>query len=183
MALKATIAKATLQVNDLDRHYYAQHILTLAQHPSETSERLMVRLLVFALEASATLEFGKGLSSEEPTLWARDATGLVERIIEIGLPDAALLRRYAGRAQEVVVYAYAGRAVGLWWSRNGTGLSRLANLQVVELAEETTQAMAALAGRTMALQCLVSDGEAQIISDAGSVVTVGRTTLKDLAKR
>ena len=111
MALKATIFKANLQVNDLDRHYYTLHALTMAQHPSETDERLMVRLLAFALHADEALEFGKGLSSDEPTLWQKDATGLIDLIIEIGLPDEQLLRRYCGRAKQVVVYAYGGRTV------------------------------------------------------------------------
>ena len=177
MALKATIFKASLQVNDLDRHYYALHPLTLAQHPSETDERLMVRILAFALNASEGLEFGKGLSSEEPALWQKDATGLIERIIEIGLPDEALLRRYCGRAAEVLVYAYGGRTVGLWWQKNASALARLNNLTVVELAQETTAALAAMASRSMSLQALVSDGETQILSDS-EVVNVTQTVLK-----
>ena len=177
MALKATIFKASLQVNDLDRHYYALHPLTLAQHPSETDERLMVRILAFALNASEGLEFGKGLSSEEPALWQKDATGLIERIIEIGLPDEALLRRYCGRAAEVLVYAYGGRTVGLWWQKNAGALARLNNMTVVELAQETTAALAAMASRTMNLQALISDSETQILSDS-AVVSVTQTALK-----
>jgi uncharacterized protein YaeQ len=177
MALKATIFKANLQVNDLDRHYYTLHALTMAQHPSETDERLMVRLLAFALHADEALEFGKGLSSDEPTLWQKDATGLIDLIIEIGLPDEQLLRRYCGRAKQVVVYAYGGRTVPLWWSKNASALARLNNLQVIELAPETTDPMTALATRTMSLQCLVSDGDVQIIAEE-SVVPVLRTVLK-----
>jgi uncharacterized protein YaeQ len=172
MALKATIFKANLQINDLDRHYYALHPLILAQHPSETNERLMVRLLAFALEASETLEFGKGLSSEEPALWQHDATGLIERIIEVGLPEEALLRRYAGRATEVMVYAYGGRTVGLWWEKLRVPLGRLKNLRVVEISPETSEGLGAIASRTMNLQCLISDGEAQIMTDTDAVTVV-----------
>jgi len=75
LALKSTVFKASLQVNDLDRHYYQTHALTLAQHPSETEERVMVRLLVFALHADEALQFGRGISSEEPDLWRKDLTG------------------------------------------------------------------------------------------------------------
>lgn len=79
MALKATIYKAELEVVDMDRNYYATHRLTLACHPSETAERLMIRLLAFALNAHEQLEFGKGISdSDEPDLWLRDLTGVIE---------------------------------------------------------------------------------------------------------
>ena len=93
MAAKATIFKAELQVTDLDRHYYASHALTLAQHPSETETRLLVRLIAFALHADERLEFGRGLSDEdEPALWRRDYTGAIEQWIELGQPDESRLR-------------------------------------------------------------------------------------------
>ncbi|MSQ68982.1 MAG: YaeQ family protein [Gammaproteobacteria bacterium] len=164
MALKATIFKAALQVNDLDRHYYQQHALTLARHPSETGERLMVRVLAFALHAGPELEFGKGISSEEPALWQRDATGLIELIIELGLPDEQLLRRACGRARDVVVYTYGGRTVTHWWEKASPSLAKQNNLRVFEIAPQTTAALAALADRNMTLQCLIADGEAQILS-------------------
>ena len=93
MAPKATVIKAELQVTDLDRHYYASHNLTLAQHPSETDERLMVRLLAFALHADERLEFGRGLSDEdEPALWKRNYSDEIELWIELGQPDESRLR-------------------------------------------------------------------------------------------
>ena len=99
MSPKSTVMKVELQVSDMDRHYYASHALTLAQHPSETDLRLLVRLLAFALYADERLEFGRGLSDEdEPTLWRRDYTGAVEQWIELGQPDESRLRRAAGRA-------------------------------------------------------------------------------------
>src|SRR6478672_11253035 len=102
MAPKATVVKAELQVSDMDRHYYASHNLTLAQHPSETEERLMVRLLAFALYADERLEFGRGLSDEdEPALWRRDYTGEIEQWIELGQPDESRIRKASGRAAQV----------------------------------------------------------------------------------
>src|SRR6478609_7781043 len=107
MALNATIIKAELHVADMDRHYYQQHNLTLAQHPSETDERLMVRLLVFALYASEFLTFTKGLSSEdEPDLWQKSLTGDIELWIELGLPSDKRIRKACGRAQQVIIYSY-----------------------------------------------------------------------------
>jgi uncharacterized protein YaeQ len=159
MALKATIAKATLAVADMDRGYYGTHALTVARHPSETDERMMVRLLAFALHANPALAFGRGLSADdEPDLWQRDPTGVIERWIDVGLPDERLLRKAAGRAAAVIVYAYGGRAVDLWWQRSGDALARVRSLTVRAVAPETTQALAAMAARTMNLQCTIQDG-------------------------
>src|SRR6185436_7958792 len=116
MALKATIFKVELSVADIDRGYYADHALTIARHPSETDERMMVRILAFALRAQERLEFGRGLSSEdEPDLVERDLTGAIERWIDVGLPDEREVRKACGRARHVDVIAYGGRAVDLWW--------------------------------------------------------------------
>lgn len=169
MAVKATVMKVALQVSDMDRHYYATHELTLARHPSETDERLMVRVLAYALNAGEGLAFGRGLSSDdEPDLWQRDLTGLVERWIEVGQPDESRIRRACGRAREVRVYTYSGRSAALWWEKNESALRRCRNLVVVDLPSVACLALAALAERSLALQCLVQDGHVQVI--AGDVV-------------
>src|SRR5512142_239154 len=116
MAIKATIFKANLQIADMERHYYQDHALTLARHPSETDERMMVRVLAFALHAHEALEFGRGLSAEdEPDLVRRDLTGAIEEWIEVGVPDEREVRKACGRSRAVHVLAYGGRAVDLWW--------------------------------------------------------------------
>jgi uncharacterized protein YaeQ len=169
MAIKATVCKAALQVADMDRHYYADHALTLARHPSETDERMMVRLLAFALYADELLAFGKGLSSdEEPDLWQKDLTGAIQRWIEVGLPDERAVRKACGRAAQVVVVSY-GRAAPIWWNENRDKLQRLRNLTVLNLPTETTQALAALAGRAMQLQCTLQEGHIMLTSDAGMI--------------
>src|SRR3981189_3155545 len=118
MALKSTIFKAELAVADIDRGYYGDHSLTIARHPSETDERMMVRLLAFALHHTAALAFGSGLSTEdEPDLVRRDLTGAIEQWIDVGLPDERDVRKAFGRANEVLVYSYGGRAVALWWDK------------------------------------------------------------------
>ncbi|HEU4621494.1 MAG TPA: YaeQ family protein, partial [Burkholderiaceae bacterium] len=144
MALKSTIYKADLQLADLDRHVYADYPLTLARHPSETEERLMVRIVAFGLHAHERLAFGPGLSdADEPCLWQRDLTGAIERWIEVGLPDERHLARACGRADEVVVIAY-GRGMDVWWKNIASSLTRLRNLVVLRLPEDGTQALAAL---------------------------------------
>lgn len=170
MALKSTVVKVELQVTDLDRHYYASHALTLAQHPSETDVRLLVRLLAFALHADERLEFGRGLSDEdEPALWRHDYTGAVEQWIELGQPDEARLRKAAGRAREVVVVAYGGNAVDVWWARNASALLRLANLRVLEFdTRELDQALPLLV-RGARLTAMIQDGELQLMDAERSV--------------
>ncbi|MDC8016136.1 YaeQ family protein [Tahibacter soli] len=169
MALKATIYKAQLQISDMDRHYYATHDLTLAQHPSETDERLMARLVAFAVHADERLEFGRGLSSDdEPDLWRRERDGTIAQWIELGQPDESRLRRASGRAGEVVVFNYGGRASDLWWEKNAAGLARLANLSVLHIGADETAALAGLLSRTMRLQCLIQDGEMQLLGETAT---------------
>ena len=170
MAQGATVYRADLTVSDLDRGVYAQHALTLARHPSETEERLMVRLLAFALFADEALAFGRGLSTEdEADLWQRDATGTIERWIDVGLPAEKDIRKACGRARAVVVLAYGARRVEQWWSDNAAALSRLANLQVLTLAAAETEALQALAARSMTLTCTVQDGHVWLASECATV--------------
>jgi uncharacterized protein YaeQ len=166
MAQRATVYRTDLTVSDLDRGVYAQHALTLARHPSETEERLMVRLLAFALHADEALVFGRGLSTEdEADLWQRDATGTIELWIDVGLPADKDIRKACGRAREVVVLAYGARRVEQWWSDNAAALSRLANLKVFTLTAAETEALQALAARSMALTCTVQDGHVWLASE------------------
>lgn len=161
MALKATIYKAELNIADMDRHYYRDHALTLACHPSETLERLMVRLLAYCLFADEALGFCKGLSADdEPDLWQKDLTGAITRWIEVGLPDERRLRRACGRAQEVIVLAYGGRATDLWWQQNAAALARNNNLRVLAISAEQASLLTTLGQRSMRLDCLIQDGQA-----------------------
>jgi uncharacterized protein YaeQ len=145
MALKATIHKVELAVSDMDRGYYATHALTLARHPSETSERLMVRLLAFALYAGESLEFGRGLSADdEPTLWKKDLTGNIEHWIDVGLPTSACCaRRRAVRSCHAGDFP-GGRGAGIWWNANQAALERLEPRRIIDLPADATQSIATL---------------------------------------
>jgi uncharacterized protein YaeQ len=165
LALKSTIFKIALQVTNMDRNYYHTHALTLARHPSETDERLMMRLLAFGLNAGDALHFGKGLSSDEPDLWCRDLTGQTELWIEIGQPDEQSIRRACGKAQQVMVYTYSGTSAQHWWDKSGDTLARSRNLTVIDIDSTDSKALAALAQRGMNLQCFIQDGQVQMMSD------------------
>jgi uncharacterized protein YaeQ len=177
MALSATIFKAELTISDMDRGHYATHPLVLARHPSETDERMMVRLLAFALNAGEALAFGKGLSDEdEPALWQKDLTGAIQLWIDVGLPDEKSVRRACGRADQVLVYAY-GRGAERWWQDVQSGLARPDNLTVIDLPQAATQALATLAQRTMQLQCTVQDGTAWF-TDGENTVEIAPVVLR-----
>ena len=170
MALKATIFKADLHISDMDRHYYQHHALTLARHPSETNERLMVRLLAFALNAHEHLTFTKGLCvDDEPALWQKDLTGLIEHWIDVGLPDPKLVRKASHQSKKVTVLSYGGHVAELWWAKNRGALTSLENLTIFNLAPETTQTLARLAQRTMRLQCSIEDGHAWLGNEETTV--------------
>ncbi|MDO8890309.1 MAG: YaeQ family protein [Sulfurimicrobium sp.] len=178
MALKATIFKTDLNIADMDRNYYHDHTLTIARHPSENDERMMVRVLAFALHADEGLSFGQGLSTDdEPDLWQKDLTGAIECWIDVGLPDEKLIRKACGRARKVFVYTYGGRGADIWWGQNSGKFARLDNLSVMNLSPQSCQAMAGLAQRNMQLQCTIQDGQIWL-SDKNNTVQVELTPLK-----
>jgi len=173
MATKATIFKVDLQIADMDRNYYQTHALTIARHPSETDERMMVRVLAFARHAHESLAFSKGLSTEdEPDLWQKDLTGDIELWIDLGQPEEKRIRRACGRARQVIIYTYSGNSADIWWNKIRGTLDRLKNLTVINLPADTVQALAKLAQRGMQLQCTIQDGQVWI-ADHNDSVEVG----------
>jgi len=178
VSVKSTIFKVQLQVNNMDCNHFHAYSLTLARHPSETDERLMVRLLAFALHAHETPQFARGLAFDEPDLWRKDLTGAIDLWIAVGQPDEQQMRRACGRARQVVVYTYSGRSAQVWWQKNSMGAARSRNLTIVDLAAEATQALGMLARQGMQLQCFIQDGDIQMLGDEATVIIelVTRTT-------
>lgn len=170
MALRSTVYKADLHIADSDRGHYASHAITVARHPSETDERMMVRILAYALTVTTDddLSFGRGLSdADEPDLWRRDLTGHIVQWVETGLPDARRILKACGRSDEVIVFAY-GRNVAVWWRGVRDKLTRAHKLRAYELPVEGTTALAALAERSMSLHIHVQDASAFVSSDEGT---------------
>jgi len=169
MAIKATVFKVTLQIADMDRHYYAEHPLTLARHPSETDERMMVRLLAFSMFADEGMAFCKGLSSDdEPDLWQKDLTGEIKHWINVGLPDERVIRKACGRGDQVTVLIY-GRSADIWWGENCDKLLKQRNLTILKLSVESSLALAALVSRNMQLQCTIQEGHIMMTSNTGMI--------------
>ncbi|WKE65022.1 YaeQ family protein [Gallaecimonas kandeliae] len=161
MALGATIYKAHLNISDLERHYYGEHQLTLACHPSETETRLMVRLLAFIANAQEDLAFTKGISTDdEPDLWLKAPDGRILLWIELGEPTVKRIKQGLSRAEKVLVYSYGARGAEQWWKQAGSEIQALgARVQVFNLSFDQLPALAALAGRNMSLGATLMEGE------------------------
>ena len=183
MAIKATIFKANVQLSDIDRGQYADYPVVIARHPSETDERMLIRLLAFALNVPADsdhgpLEFAKDMwDPDEPSLWQKDYTGEILHWIEVGQPDEKRLLRMSARVPRVSVYSFSA-STPVWWKNIETKLSRAVNLTVWQIPSEQSQALAGLAQRTMELQVTVQDGGIWV-GDGTHSVEVAPTRLKN----
>lgn len=167
MALKATIYKANLQIADMDRNLYVDHAVTIARHPSEADERMMIRLLALMLNLPAdanhgTLELAKDLwEADEPALWHKDLTGELKHWVEVGQPDDKRLMKASGRSDRVSVYGFS-HSTPIWWSGIATKITRASNIAVWQIEAAQSQALAVLAARSMQLQVSVQDGTVYI---------------------
>lgn len=179
MALKATIFKAVIQIADIDRSYYHEHVLTLARHPSETDSRMMIRLLAFAIHASDSMKFAKGLSTiDEPDLWQKNLSDEIEIWVELGQPDEKRIRKACNVAQRVFIYCYGGeRSVPLWWQQNETRLNRFKNLGVIDLPKKSTDQLANLAQRNMKINFTIQEDYISV-SDGDVNVDIALSYLK-----
>jgi uncharacterized protein YaeQ len=153
----------------MDSHYYAEHNLTMAKHPSETDLRLMVRLIAFILNADEELVFCKGISQDdEPDLWKKSLGGEIELWIDLGQPDEKRIKKACGRSEKVIIYTYQEGMAAAWWKQIETSLTRFSNLQVIHL--EVDGEIEDLAKRAMSLQANISDGELTLINEEQSVL-------------
>jgi uncharacterized protein YaeQ len=174
MALKATIHKATIQLADLDRQIYVDHSATIARHPSETDERMLIRLLAFALNANASsddgaLEFARDMwEPDEPAIWRKDLTGKLTHWIEVGQPDEKRLMRASSLAGHVSVYSFSG-STPIWWREIQNRITRAHNLSVWQIPAEQSRVLAGLAQRSMDLQVTVQEGAVWVAEGERSV--------------
>lgn len=188
MALKSTIFKANLAVADIDHGYYADHALTIARHPSENDERMMVRLAAYALHAyqiqalaggDGTLSFGAGVSTPgDADLWLRDFTDAIRLWVDVGQPDENDIVKASRQSQQVAVYAFH-HAAEVWWRGIENKVARLANVEVWRIPSDQSQALAAMAARSMQLQATLQEG-ALLLSDGARTLTIEPVCLKPL---
>jgi uncharacterized protein YaeQ len=107
MALTATIYNFDITLSDMDRGVYEQLALRVAQHPAESPEYLLTRVLAYCLEYTEGIAFSKGISEgDDPALFVRDLTGRTLAWIEVGWPDADRLHRGSKSAERVAIYTH-----------------------------------------------------------------------------
>jgi len=170
MAISSTINKVSLNIANMDRNYYQNHELTVAQHPSETDFRFMIRLIAFMANASERLSFTKGLNSDdEPDLWQKTLTDDIELWIDLGQPDEKRIRKACGRAQQVIIYTYHERKAKVWWDQQQERLQRFNNLKVLHINAEDVDV---LIKRSMQLQCNIQDGEIYLNDDDSNFIII-----------
>lgn len=168
MAANATIYKMALNIANMDDHYYAEHNVTLAKHPSENDFRMMIRVVAFVFNADEDLRFGEGIATEdEPDLWQKALDGEIKLWIDLGQPDEKRIRKACGRSKKVIIYTYAEGPALAWWKQAEKVLSRFKNLTVIFLRIDGD--IHSLANRTMDLQCHISDEELTLMHEEHSV--------------
>jgi len=166
MALKPTIYKAKIALSDVNRNYYDTLNLTIAQHPSETLERMMVRLLAYGINAHEHLVFTKGISSpDEPDLWIRSLDDNIDLWIDVGEPAFERIKKASHIATQLKIYCFNGKA-DVWWKQNEAQFAGL-DISVFQFAWGEIQTLAALVERTMDLSLTITGDSAYIASGQG----------------
>jgi len=173
MAIKSTIFKADIEISNLDMHYYQSHQLTVSRHPSENDQRMMIRLLAFALHAGETLQFTKGLCAEdEPDLWQKSLSDEIEVWIDLGQPDEKRVRKACARANNVIIYTYNERSASKWLEKIQSKIIRFDHLSIYCIPDDAAAAMSLMSKRNMQLQYMIQDGEVTC-SDGESSISFG----------
>ena len=140
MALKPTIYKLRIALSDTNRNYYDTLDLTTAQHPSESLERMMVRVLAFCINAQDRLVFTRGLSAaEEPDLWAHTLDGQISLWIDVGEPAVDRIKKATRRATTVKVYSFNSKS-DIWWSQGREKFNTL-KVSVFQFPWESIQSL------------------------------------------
>ena len=170
MAEKATIYKANLTLSDMDRNVYGDFNLTIALHPSETVERMMVCILAFCYRAAETLSFTKGLSSvDEPDLWLKHDNGTILEWIEVGQPAPDRVKKAANQSQAVHLFTY-GRGWDVWWKTNGETINAMPKVTSYFFTAEELKSLCELADKSMKLTVTITEKMAYVSNETTNVV-------------
>jgi len=166
VALKPTIFKFKIALSDLDRNYYDALDLTIAQHPSETIERMMVRVLVFCINAQERLEFTKGLSAvEEPDIWLRSLDEQMMLWLDVGEPTVERVKKATRLSPMVKIYSFNTKS-DVWWDQGREKFERL-KASIFRFQWENIQSLAALQQRTMSVSITITGDSAYIAAESG----------------
>ena len=164
MALKPTILKLKIMLSDLDRNLFETLNLTVAQHPSETSERMMVRVLAFCINSQEQLEFGKGLSdADEPDIWAKTLDGRISLWIDVGEPAYDRIKKASSISDSVKIYSFNSKS-DAWWSAEKASFAK-SKAEVFQVDWQQTKQLAKLVERNMDFTVTITEGSAYFASE------------------
>ena len=166
MAIKPTIYKLKISLSDLNRNYYDTLNLTLAQHPSETVERMMVRVLAYCINAEERLAFAKGLNSDdEPDIWAKTLDEQISLWIDVGEPSLERIKKASRQTDALKIYCFNSKA-DVWWTQAQEKISRM-NALIFQFQWQEIQALAAMVQRTMELSVTITGNSAYVATELG----------------
>ncbi|WP_163932858.1 YaeQ family protein [Paraferrimonas sp. SM1919] len=166
MAIDSRPLKISLNISDMDRHYYQSHNFTLAMHPSETELRVMAKLIVFALNADENLKPSKGLcDADSPDLISEDYSGVINHWLSLGQLDPKWLKKASSKSEAVSLYAYGGNSVKPWWDKYQKDFASLSKVSVWQLDETELTATLPMFAKAIDLQLSIMDGEVHINSE------------------
>lgn len=177
MALPSTVYKASIQLTDVDRGIYETLSATVARHPSETGERLVARLLAFAIFYDPELIFTKGIcAADEPDLWIKEGDGRVRLWVEVGLPEAERIVK-AGRHAERVALLASGRTFVSWEQQHFPKLGKMDNISLISMEQAFVAWAAALIERSIVWSITITEGTCYLTIGEETMETTIRTLL------
>lgn len=169
MAISATIFKVALSIADMDRHYYGEHLLTIARHPSESDKRMMLRIIAFAMSGNEQLTFTKGLSDVElPDIWQKNYSDVIEHWIELGQPSEQRIKKGCNQSQAMSIFSYHSNAFEQWWKKEQNALAARKNLSIITIPEDIGEQLADKVNRQMSIQCSIQDTQVWLNLDGES---------------
>ncbi|MDH5389027.1 MAG: YaeQ family protein [Gammaproteobacteria bacterium] len=166
MAIKPTIFKLKISLSDLNRNYYDTLNITLAQHPSETAERMMVRVLAYCINAQEYLVFAKGMNDiDEPDIWARTLDNQITLWIDVGEPAVERIKKASRVAQALKIYCFNSKS-DVWWDQAKGKISQL-KTSILRFQWAEIQALAMLVQRTMEISVTITGDSAYVATKLG----------------
>jgi uncharacterized protein YaeQ len=179
MARGASIHRAQIELSHVDRGVYETLQLTVARHPSETLDRMVMRILAFGLRYAEDLAFGRGVSAtDEPDLWRREGDGRVIEWIDVGRPDAKRLIQASRKSTRCQLFVFGDRG-RRWRKAQLETMKAPANLGVAYIDDGFVASLAATADRQIAWAMTVFESAIYLTTGDTSFETTPEIWLGD----
>lgn len=176
MALKPTIYKFRISLSDTNRDLYDSTQLTVAQHPSETVERMMARIMAYCVKWQPNLALTKGLSTtDEPDLWVKSLDDQIELWVDIGEPSLDRVKKACRLAKQVDIFSFNSKS-DVWWEQTKNKAHQY-SASFYRFDSQAIEALAQVVARTMDLSVMITGDSLFVDCEQGSF-EVQLTTLQ-----